>query len=470
MLRFISFLTILFLCSISNTLLATHIRGGTIEYTHISGFTYEAKIITYTKISAPSNQADRTELLIDWGDGGAKETLSRTSFSLVAPDVQENRYTGTHTYAGAGSYALSCKDPNRNSNILNIDNGNSVGVAFYIETTLNTSATHPNNNSVKLLAAPVMTAEVGRPLRYSLAPYDADGDVLLYSIVTPLGDVGQAVPNYILDPAVSVGAHNGLFTWLNPTVVGQYNFAVLAREYRNGTLVGSTITDFQVIVAPALADLTWTGNGNWSVDADGNYAYTLAPNTTLNLGLSYADNNASVDLNFYSETTSYGTATLTRDSINANKDSVSYQWTPTAADVRCMPYILTFRGQSNYTTRLDGDQSVMVYVRDNNNMYCDSLLNEIRLTPIQQLPKASATTASVQPNPFQDNCTFQIESEEVIQGVQLSIFNALGQPVFSKQFQAASFQYNSQELPKGWYIYHLLLDNGQVVTGKMIKQ
>src|SRR5215831_13590986 len=55
---------------------ATHNRAGEILYQHLSGFTYQITIVTYTKESSVS--ADRDSLPIVWGDNTA-DTLPRTN-------------------------------------------------------------------------------------------------------------------------------------------------------------------------------------------------------------------------------------------------------------------------------------------------------------------------------------------------------------------------------------------------------
>src|SRR5438105_3542680 len=54
---------------------ATHNRAGEITYERISGYTYKATIITYTK---ETNAADRNQLVIHWGDGDSS-VISRTN-------------------------------------------------------------------------------------------------------------------------------------------------------------------------------------------------------------------------------------------------------------------------------------------------------------------------------------------------------------------------------------------------------
>ena len=55
---------------------ATHNRAGEITYTHITGFTYQITITTYTKLS--QQQADRSSLNMIWGDG-TSDTIDRKS-------------------------------------------------------------------------------------------------------------------------------------------------------------------------------------------------------------------------------------------------------------------------------------------------------------------------------------------------------------------------------------------------------
>lgn len=58
----LSIFTLLYAVSV----FATHNRAGEITYKHISGFTYEFTISTYTKLSGASIDADRQRLGISW--------------------------------------------------------------------------------------------------------------------------------------------------------------------------------------------------------------------------------------------------------------------------------------------------------------------------------------------------------------------------------------------------------------------
>ncbi|MCH2022733.1 MAG: gliding motility-associated C-terminal domain-containing protein, partial [Saprospiraceae bacterium] len=132
------FLSILFVF-IPFFIWATHNRSGEMTYRQTGQSTIELTIITYTKISGQSSQADRDRLDVDWGDGSPIEEVLRTSIVLVFNDIQQNIYVGTHTYPGANPfpgqpYVVSMQDPNRNDNILNINGGASISVPFYLQT------------------------------------------------------------------------------------------------------------------------------------------------------------------------------------------------------------------------------------------------------------------------------------------------------------------------------------------------
>ncbi|HQD13267.1 MAG TPA: hypothetical protein PLW43_10010, partial [Chitinophagales bacterium] len=183
-----SFLKIilLLLCFIwMQTASATHNRAGEITYKHVSGFTYEFTITTYTKVSGISGDADRTRLGISWGDG-TFDSLDRASEIFLADDIKQNKYIGRHTYSGPFKYVVGVTDPNRIENIINISN--SVAALFYLEDTVIVS--NPNiigyNNSPQLLNPPIEYGNVGQVFTHNPNAFDPDGDSLSYYIMSPL--------------------------------------------------------------------------------------------------------------------------------------------------------------------------------------------------------------------------------------------------------------------------------------------
>ena len=238
---------------------ATHNRAGEITYKHVSGFTYEFTITTYTKVSGVSSDADRIRLGISWGDG-TSDSLDRISEIFLDADIKQNKYVGIHTYTGPFTYIVGVSDPNRIENIININN--SVNTLFYLEDTV--KILDPNiigfNNSPQLLNPPIAYGNVGQVFTHNPNAFDPDGDSLSYSISSPLQASGLPVSGYSPPNLIAPGPNNqisinqltGEFTWDSPQVAGIYNIVILIKEYRNGILIGTVIRDLQIIVDATL--------------------------------------------------------------------------------------------------------------------------------------------------------------------------------------------------------------------------
>lgn len=234
---------------------ATHNRAGEITYKHVSGFTYEFTITTYTKVSGVSADADRTRLGIAWGDG-TFDSLDRISQIFLDADIKQNKYIGIHTYSGPFTYVVGVSDPNRIENIININN--SVNTLFYLEDTV--KILDPNiigfNSSPQLLNPPIEYGNVGQIFTHNPNAFDPDGDSLSYSISSPLQASGLPVSGYSPPNLISPGPNNqisinqltGELTWNTPQQVGIYNIVIIIKEYRNGILIGTVIRDLQIII------------------------------------------------------------------------------------------------------------------------------------------------------------------------------------------------------------------------------
>ena len=255
-LRRIFMLFILLLASFAS--FATHNRAGEITYEHISGFTYEITITTYTKTSVI---ADRPWLSINWGDipeGAVLDSLPRQlPIQFLSNDSQINTYKGVHTYGGPGIFTLSVLDPNRNENVLNIPG--SVQVPFTIETTLIINPQTGHNSSVVLLNPAQERACLNKLWVHNPAAYDPDGDILTYSLVPCLGQNYEPVLGYQppdeVDPGndtFSIDPNTGNVEWDVPLQIGEYNIGILIEEWRlvNGVLikVGDVVRDMQITV------------------------------------------------------------------------------------------------------------------------------------------------------------------------------------------------------------------------------
>ncbi len=242
-------LLILFLvCFSAMQLKATHNRAGEITFKQIGPLTFEITLITFTDPSTLAHQ-QRTELYFSFSDN-TQDTFPRISENLVGMNISKNEYVGTHTFPAVGTYIIAMEDPNRNAGIANIPN--SVDVSFYLESILMINPLVGNNSSPILLNSPIDKAVVGIPFIHNPSAYDGDGDSLGYSLISCKGENGNEIIGYQF-PATSNSLSidvNGNLIWDSPTMIGEYNVAILIEEWRNGIKVGSIIRDMQITVAP----------------------------------------------------------------------------------------------------------------------------------------------------------------------------------------------------------------------------
>ncbi len=238
---------------------ATHNRAGEITIEQTGDLTIRATITTYTKTS--SIPADRDSLEICWGDGNCEFLMRNNGNGEGEPmdnDIKYNTYIGTHTYPGRATYNIGMKDPNRNAGILNVNSPNSDNIAFFLQTTF--TFLNPQfqgyNNSPLLLQPPIDVAYIGQPFIHNPNAFDQEGDSLAYELIIPKMDVDLDVSNYSFPDAILPGPDNmisldeltGDFLWDSPQKVGEYNIAILIKEYRAGSLISTIIRDMQVRV------------------------------------------------------------------------------------------------------------------------------------------------------------------------------------------------------------------------------
>jgi gliding motility-associated-like protein len=218
------------------------------------GYTYEITVITYTD---PANTgADRQDLDVSFGDNKS-EIVPRSNGNgeIVNSDInntiKKNIYRTTHTYPGPANYPISIIDQNRVDGIKNINSGNSVNIAFYVESVLSIVAGIGNNQSPVLLLPPVDVGCVNEVFTHNPAAYDPDGDSLAFTIIAPKMAKGIVVPRWTIPQAsdsFSISVNTGQLTWSKPLEAGTYNWAILIREYRGGKIIGYVVRDMQVYI------------------------------------------------------------------------------------------------------------------------------------------------------------------------------------------------------------------------------
>ena len=238
---------LLFLAASCLDLHATHQKAAELIVEHVSGYTYRAKLYTYT---FTQTDVDRPQLEIGWGDG-TSSVLTRSREVILDNDTKLNYYEGTHTYAGPGTYTLYMEDPNRNSGVVNIPN--SVLTYMYISTTIMISPwLGEGNDSPVTTRNPVDDmACLGQRYEHNPGAYDPDGDSLSYQLIPCRGEGGELIPGYAY-PAASdtfmIDSRSGTLVWDAPVAQGEYNAAILIEEWRDRIRIGTLTRDMQIIV------------------------------------------------------------------------------------------------------------------------------------------------------------------------------------------------------------------------------
>ncbi|MBL0098382.1 MAG: hypothetical protein IPP46_19215 [Bacteroidetes bacterium] len=178
----------------------------------------------------------------------------------MGPDIQRNIYVRTHVYPGTGSYIMYFLDENRNANVINIPG--SVNIPFYVQTQLIISPAFLTNSSPQLLQPPIDDGAVNRLFIHNPNAYDPDGDSLSYELVPCKGFGGSPIPTFFYPPAstsFTLDAITGDLIWDSPMQQGEFNVAMIIREWRNipgiGLLnIGYVTRDMQITIYPPIND------------------------------------------------------------------------------------------------------------------------------------------------------------------------------------------------------------------------
>lgn len=327
---------------------ATHNRAGEITYKQVSGFTYQFTIVTFTD---NSSNADRNELMLYFGDG---DSIQVTRYNgpdnnsdgtpdgeIVGNNIKQNLYSGTHTYRGAGTFTASITDPNRNADVINIPN--SVNVSFYIETKLVISPFLGINNSPTMLNPPIDNACFGKKFVHNPGAWDIDGDSISYRLITCKQEGGVNISGYTIPGGVSLNPLTGDFVWNSPQPAGEFNFAILIEEWRNGVLIGSIIRDMQVTVV---------GNCNNNPPV-----IDPLPNYCVDAGevLTFSVRATDIDQDPVTLTSTGGPYLLSSSPatfqafFNGLNDTINgeFKWNTNCSHIRVQPYQVSFKAEDD---------------------------------------------------------------------------------------------------------------------------
>jgi gliding motility-associated-like protein len=360
---------------------ATHERAGEITYQWLGGLTYKFTITTYTKGS--SNPADRCFLEINFGDDTVHYVACRSNyepgdpaqdpwfadctndntcsthhmgewgyqcnpaFTLQSINVKKNVYTITHTYPGPNTYIISMTDPNRNACIINVPDDMT---AFSIQDTLTINPFLGGNNSVVLNNCPIDKACSGKLFIHNPGASDPDGDSISYKLGRCFENVSQPVAGYFIPGGVSIDPVTGDFTWNVPPPspsngcheeCDEYNFAIDIEEWRkSGSTwykIGTVRRDMQLRVCDC---------DNDPPIIDPVKDTCIVANTNLSLTVSAHDQGGNLIQSYTATGGPFNTtpaATFTNSGVPDNPVAGFFSWTPSCAQVRMQPYLVTLK-------------------------------------------------------------------------------------------------------------------------------
>ena len=246
----------------------THIRAGEITAQRVSCSSREF-LFTITGYIDLESTVEFGGGQLDFGDGSEPVNLREAADLVLEQDL--GNLVGIvvfqirHTYGANGEYLITYGEPNRNANILNMDN--SVNTPFFIETKINLDPFLGCNNTPVLLIPPIDGGCIGVTFFHNPGAFDVDGDSISYEIVIPQQDEDIFVNQYVFPNDQSFGGTRedgsvptlfnidqltGDITWDAPAIAGEYNISFLVKEWRliagEPFLLGYVTRDMQIII------------------------------------------------------------------------------------------------------------------------------------------------------------------------------------------------------------------------------
>ena len=255
-------ISLFFLLLVPISCFAKHLRSGEITYKPVTGVpnTYEITVTVYTNVGPAT--PDIPNLIsgtttFSFGDNTSAASIPRSNGigELLSSTIRKNVYTVIHTYPGNGTYIISFSAANRNSGILNIPSSDATDM--YVASMLTISDKYPPFTSPLPSFPPLGDGCTYHTWTNNPGAIDTDGDILKYRLIKCKTSGGVDIPGYKfpeqLDPTglstFTVDSLKGTIKWDSPTSLqGDYNLAMKIEKWRNGTLIGYVIRDWQVII------------------------------------------------------------------------------------------------------------------------------------------------------------------------------------------------------------------------------
>lgn len=225
---------------------ASHLRGGEIIATHISGQTYEIKARLYFDMQQGGDAVNAQNSVTACMGDGAIQDLVRTSLTAVSGNVSVGEYKARYTYPSSGIYQISVALDNRTGGLLNLRDAQST--SQFIWTVIDTQLA----NSTPVLPNLVFYAGVRQVYTVDLKPTVADNDSISIKVVrlskpspgtcgVRMVDHTYLFPNEISATGTfKVDAATRQLVWKAPELLGSYLFAMVVTEWRDGVKISES--------------------------------------------------------------------------------------------------------------------------------------------------------------------------------------------------------------------------------------
>lgn len=246
--------SILLLILLSAHAHATHLRGGEILASHVSGQTYNIKVRLYLDVENGEGAVNSlNSVTVCMGDGAVKD-LPRTSITAISNKVSVGEFQISYTFPTSGIYQLSMALDNRTGQILNLPNAQNT--PQFLWTVLDTQ----QQNSTPVLPDLEFEAGVRQVFSIDLKPTVTDNDSITIKVArlskpspgtcgVRMLDHSYLFPNEISATGTfKVDAAQKKLVWTAPEVVGNYLFAMIVAEWRDGVKISESYREGMVTV------------------------------------------------------------------------------------------------------------------------------------------------------------------------------------------------------------------------------
>ncbi|MET7259483.1 T9SS type A sorting domain-containing protein [Dyadobacter jiangsuensis] len=233
---------------------ASHLRGGEILARHLSGQTYDIRVKIYLDTQTGQSAAEAlNSVTVCMGDGAIKEA-SRLSMTTVSKGVSVGEYQVNYTYPAAGIYQISTALDTRTNQILNLPQAELT--SQFLWTVIDTQSA----NSTPVLPDLEFEAGVRQVFSIDLKPIIADNDSMGVKVVrlsrpspgtcgVRMLDHSYRFPNEVSATGTfKVDAAQKKLVWTAPEVVGNYLFAMVVTEWRDGIKISESYREGMVTV------------------------------------------------------------------------------------------------------------------------------------------------------------------------------------------------------------------------------